>query len=70
MAHLSASEHSSMVFEHLQDLFDLKDLIIDFPHLFLVCFYVVIGRIFKSITKALGVVRMLTWPHLLVAFNQ
>jgi hypothetical protein len=44
-----------MVFEHLQDLFDLKDSIIDFPHLFLVCSYVVVGRIFESITKALGV---------------
>jgi len=49
-----------MVFERLRDLFDLKDLINNFPHLFLVCSYVVTGRIFESITKALGVTRMLT----------
>jgi hypothetical protein len=48
-----------MVFEHLQDLFDLKDLINDFSHLFLVCSYVVTGRIFESVIKALGVARML-----------
>lgn len=48
-----------MEFEHHQNLFDPKDLINDFPHLFLVCSYVVAGCIFKSITKALGVARML-----------
>ncbi len=47
-----------MVFEHLQDLFDLKDLINDFSHLFLVCFYVVTWRIFENIIKAFGVARM------------
>jgi hypothetical protein len=59
LAHLLASEHSSMEFEHHEDLFNPKDFINDFPHLFLLCSYVVVGRIFKSITKALGVARML-----------
>jgi hypothetical protein len=58
LAHLLANEHSNMVFEHLQDLFDLKDLINDFSHLFLVCFYVVTWRIFENIIKAFGVARM------------
>ncbi len=60
LAHLLTNEHLGMVFKHLQDLFDPKDLTSDFPHLFLVCFYVIVVRIFKSITKALGVAKMLT----------
>ncbi len=60
LAHLLANEHLGMVFKHLQDLFDPKDLSNNFPHLFLVCSYVVVGRIFESIIKALGVARMLT----------
>lgn len=60
LAHLLVNEHSGMVFKHLQDLFDPKDLSSDFPHLFLVCSYVIVGHIFKNITNALGVARMLT----------
>ncbi len=59
LVHLLANKHSCMVFKHLQDLFDPMDLTNDFPHLFLVCSYVVARCIFKSITKALGAVRML-----------
>jgi hypothetical protein len=48
-----------MVFEHLQDLFDLEDSTNNFLKLFLMYSYVVIGRIPKNITKALGVVKLL-----------
>ncbi len=47
LAHLLANEHLDMVFKHLQDLFDPKDLINDFPHLFMVCSYVVQGVFLK-----------------------
>jgi hypothetical protein len=59
LTHLLANERFGMVFECFQDLIDPKDLTNNFSHLFLVCSYVVVGRIFKSITKAFGVIRML-----------
>jgi len=48
-----------MVFEHLRDLFDPKDSINNFSQLFPMCYYVVIGHIPRSITKALGATRLL-----------
>jgi hypothetical protein len=48
-----------MVFEHLQDLFDLKDLANKIFQLFLVCFYVVARRIRGSIVMAFGVAKLL-----------
>jgi len=49
-----------MVFEHLQNIFDPKDLDNGFSHLFLVCSFVVTWRILESIAKAFGVVKLLT----------
>jgi hypothetical protein len=57
--HLSARGPSSMVFEHLRDIFDPEDSTNKFSQLFLMCIYVTIGHIFKSIAKALGVNRLL-----------
>jgi hypothetical protein len=48
-----------MVFEHLQNLFDLEDLANDFFQLILVCFYVAARHILKSIVMAFGVVKLL-----------
>jgi hypothetical protein len=49
-----------MVFEHLQILFDLEDSSNDFSQLFFICFYIISGCIFGSITWAFGVVKLLT----------
>ncbi len=60
LAHLLASGLSGMVLEHLWDIFDLKDSTSGFSQLFFICFYVVIGCILGSITRALGVAMPLT----------
>jgi len=57
--HLSTSGRSNMVFEHLQDLFDPKDLINNFSYLFMIWFYVVVRCILVSIVKALDATNML-----------
>ncbi len=48
-----------MVFKHLRDIFDPKDSTNKFSQLFLVCIYVTIRHILKSIAKALGANRLL-----------
>jgi hypothetical protein len=60
LVHLSIGGPSCMVFEHLQNLFDLKDLVNDISQLFFICFYVVPTCIFGNITWAFGVMRLLT----------
>jgi hypothetical protein len=57
--HLLVKRLSSMVFEHLKDLFDPENSISNFSQLFLVCFYVVVKHILGSITKALNATRLL-----------
>jgi hypothetical protein len=59
LVHISVGGPSCMVFEHLQNLFDLKDFANDFSQLFYFCFYVVARCIFGSITWAFGAVRLL-----------
>jgi hypothetical protein len=49
-----------MVFKHLKDLFDPKDLVNYFSQLFLMCYYVVVRYIPKNITRTFGVARLLT----------
>ncbi len=49
-----------MVFEHLQNLFDIKELAKDFFQLILVCFYVAVKHIPKSIVMAFGATKLLT----------
>lgn len=49
-----------MVLDHLQDLFDPKDLFNSFSQLFMVCSYVAIRHIPKSIARALGVAKLIT----------
>jgi len=49
-----------MVFKHFQDLFNLEDLINNISQLFMVCCYVIVRRISKSIAKALGATKLLT----------
>ncbi len=46
--HLLISGPSSMVFEHLQDLFDLKDSTNGFPQLFQVLLYQMIKLLYKG----------------------
>jgi hypothetical protein len=58
--HLSVGGPSCMVFEHLQNLFDLKDLTNNFSQLFLIYYYVVARCIFGIITWAFGAMRLLT----------
>jgi hypothetical protein len=48
MFHLSIGGPSSMVFEHLQDSFNPKDLTSGFIQFHKLCFHVVVGRIFGS----------------------
>jgi hypothetical protein len=48
-----------MVFEHLRDLFDPKDSANNFSQLFPMCFYVATGHIPRSITNALGAIKLL-----------
>jgi hypothetical protein len=48
-----------MIFEHLRNIFDPKDLVSDFSQLFPVCSYVVTGCILGNIIKALGATRLL-----------
>ncbi len=43
-----------MVFKHLQDLFDLKDLANGFIQFFQMYSHVIIGRIPRSIVRAFG----------------
>lgn len=57
--HLSTKEPLSMIFKHLWDLFDSEDSVNNFSQLFFVCFYVVVGCIPESITKALNVAKLL-----------
>jgi len=49
-----------MVFEDLQNLFDIKELTKDFFQLILVCFYVATRHIPKSIIMAFGATKLLT----------
>jgi len=49
-----------MVFEHLQNLFDIKKLAKDFFQLILVCFYVAARHIPKSIVMTFGATKLLT----------
>jgi hypothetical protein len=49
-----------MVFKHLQDLFDPKDLANGFPQLFQASSHVTMGYILRSTTQVFGVVRLLT----------
>jgi hypothetical protein len=58
-AHLSVDEPLGMVFEHLWDLFDTKDLTNGFSQLFVVYSYVIVGHIFGSVIKAFNVARLL-----------
>jgi hypothetical protein len=60
LTYLTGGRPSNMVFKHLQDLFNPKDLINNISQLFMVCCYVIVGHISRSIAKALGVTRLLT----------
>jgi hypothetical protein len=59
--HLSVDGFSSMVFEHLRNLFNSRYYINGFSQLFMVCVYVVVRHIFEHIAKALGVVKLSTF---------
>jgi len=58
-SHLSINDFSCMVFEHLQDLFDLKDSTNAFPQFFQVCSLVVMSHIPMPIVQAFGATRLL-----------
>jgi hypothetical protein len=53
-----------MVFEHLQDLFDLKDSTNAFPQFFQVCSHVVMSHIPMPIVQAFGATRLLALAKL------
>jgi hypothetical protein len=57
--HLSTRGLSSMVFEHLWDLFDPEDLANIFSQVFMVYFYVVARHILDNIAKAFSVTKLL-----------
>jgi hypothetical protein len=50
-----------MVLEHIQDLFDPKDLVNGFSQLFMVCFHVAIRHTPESIARAFDAVRLITF---------
>jgi hypothetical protein len=66
MFHLSISGPFGMVFEHLQDSFNPKDLTSGFIQLHQLCSHVVTSRIFGSMVHALGLVGFWFWPSLLM----
>jgi hypothetical protein len=59
VVHFSAGGLLSMVFEHLQNLFDLEDLTNKFYQLFFICFYVTARCIPKNITKVFNDAKLL-----------
>jgi hypothetical protein len=59
LTHLLVEGLLNMVFEHLQDLFDLKDSASNFFQLFLMCFYVATSCILENIIMAFGVAKLL-----------
>jgi hypothetical protein len=60
MPHLLASGHYGMVFEHLQDFFNLEDLASGFLQLFQLCFHIVKGHIPLQIAHDFGAACLLT----------
>jgi hypothetical protein len=59
LVHLLVHGPSCMVFKHLKDLFDPRNLVNYFSQLFLMCSYVVVRYIPKNITKTFGATRLL-----------
>lgn len=53
VAHVASMWTIKYVFEHLQNLFDLEDSTNGVFELFMVCSYVMVRNIFKSITRML-----------------
>lgn len=59
MFHLSANGPFGMVFKHLQDSFDPKDLMNGLNQLHQLCSHVAMGHILGSMTRVLGTSRLL-----------
>lgn len=60
MPHLSTREHSSIVFEHLWDVFNLKEFANNFIHLHQLNSHVAMDHFLGSIVHILGATKLLT----------
>jgi hypothetical protein len=59
LSHHSTGDPLNMIFEHLQDLFDLKDSTNGFSQLYQVYSPVDLGHISRSIARVLNIARLL-----------